>query len=117
MSTNSKRLTDEQLGAMAGDVRRNGAAAALRHFFPLMHHLTEVEGYACDSCALWVPYGSWDAGRGECCRALQANSPIKARAASGVQDPLAIITAFDFRCSEWNPKPVRKIVNDAKFGE
>ncbi len=59
----------------------------------------------CETCGLWVPYNSLAAGRGECCLPATPNAPVKVGFVVTPKEPTVLLTAFDFGCVRWIPRP------------
>lgn len=106
----SQVLTEDQIDAIAADVRTKPLADVGRHVMPLIQHVVGLDMRTCQNCRWWVAYcpGESDRVDGECTRHAGDRAPMRL---SVIMQPDGLAeafpglrTAFDFGCRAWEQK-------------
>lgn len=101
-------LTDDQITAIAQDVRTRPITEVGRHVMPLIQHIVELDARECHNCVCWVGYADTEtrAHHGECTN-LTVRDRIQTITSEGEQADVhsAFITPFDWSCKDWTEQP------------
>jgi len=97
-----RMLTDDQITAIAHEVRTRPLAEVGRHVMPLIQHIVVLDGRTCQNCRHWVAYnaGAGVASRGECLVYASPESPVDLQGDA----PMAVLTPFDWSCKGWEQR-------------
>lgn len=111
-------LTDDEITAIANDVRTLPLAEVGRHVMPLIHHIQAVEDRQCSGCRHWVAYnaGAGIAARGECLVYAADGAAVRVTAVGEQVDAVALLTPFDWQCKGWERRQPDTCEAQARIG-
>lgn len=100
-------LSEDQIDAIAHDVRTKPITEVGRHVMPLIQHIVGLDVRTCHGCRWWVAYDPTGSERveGECTRWAGDGAPMRLGVImqpDGLAEAFpSMRTAFDFGCRAW----------------